>query len=63
MSAATFRSLHGVLSNPVAFLTFSFLRRLRTSPTVAILSENVLVLPVGFKVALGLNISGWYFCG
>ena len=41
MSAATFRSLRGILSNPVAFLTFSFLRRLRTSPTVGILSENV----------------------
>ena len=41
MSAATFRSLHGILSNPVAFLTFTFLSRLRVSPNVGILSENV----------------------
>ena len=36
-----FKSLHGILSNPVAFLTFSFLRRLRTSLIVGIFSENV----------------------
>ena len=40
MSEATLRSLHGILSNPVAFLTFSFLR----IPTIGILSQNVCAL-------------------